>query len=254
LISDIGGKSEVRTLLLDIETAPSRGFVWGKWEQNVIAFDKHWFLLSFAYQWLGEKKIHVLSLPDYHGYKPGEDCSKPMLQEIRSLLCEADAVVAHNGRAFDTKAINAAFARHHIKPAGLYKQIDTLMMARNFFRFTSNSLDDLAEFLGIGRKLSHAGKDMWLGCYYGDKKQWTQMKKYNAHDVFLLEHCYLRLRPFATNHPRMDYYTRREECPTCQSTHIKRDGFSYVASGKRQLMECQKCGAHWKTGKLIKAA
>jgi hypothetical protein len=36
---------------LRLETAPNLGYVWGKWEQNVIDFKKSWYVLSFAVLW-----------------------------------------------------------------------------------------------------------------------------------------------------------------------------------------------------------
>ena len=54
---------------VDIETAPSLGWVWSKWETNVIDFKKDWYLLSFAVKWVGEKKVKTYGLIDYPGYK-----------------------------------------------------------------------------------------------------------------------------------------------------------------------------------------
>ena len=56
-----------RVLLYDIETVPNLAYVWGKWEQNVIRFESEWHMLCFAYKWLGEKKTHVVALPDFAG-------------------------------------------------------------------------------------------------------------------------------------------------------------------------------------------
>jgi hypothetical protein len=50
-----------RILLFDIETMANLGWVWGKWEQDVIAFKERWYMLSFAYKWFGEKKIRLFS-------------------------------------------------------------------------------------------------------------------------------------------------------------------------------------------------
>ncbi len=58
-----------RIVFIDIETAPSLGWVWGKWEQNVIDFKADWYMLSFAWKWLGEKSVHVLGLDDFPEYE-----------------------------------------------------------------------------------------------------------------------------------------------------------------------------------------
>jgi hypothetical protein len=48
----------------------------------------------------------------------------------------------------------------------------------------------LGHFLGIGRKLNHTGKALWLGCMSGDPKSWKKMRRYNQQDVRLLEAVY----------------------------------------------------------------
>ena len=54
-----------RTLLWDIETSPNLGYVWGKWQQNVISFDQEWHMLTIAWKWLGDDKVQVKGLDDY---------------------------------------------------------------------------------------------------------------------------------------------------------------------------------------------
>lgn len=245
------GAVEPKIILIDIETCPHEVLCFGnKWEPKVIKYNKFSSILSFGWKELGGE-TKVIATWDYNPKNVRDD--RRLCQEIRKVLSSADIVIAHNGRAFDLRTINSRFAHNDVKPT-TFKQIDTLLMARNCFEFPSNSLDDLAGYLGLGGKLPHTGKDLWIGCLKGIRKDQKMMKRYNGHDVDLLELTYLRLRPFATNHPRLDYYTRREECPTCQSPNIKRNGFSYLATGKRQIMECQSCGTHFKTGKLLKAA
>lgn len=48
-----------RVAFYDIETAPTRGWVWRNYEDNLIATDKDWYMLSFAVRWMGEKKIRT---------------------------------------------------------------------------------------------------------------------------------------------------------------------------------------------------
>ena len=53
--------SKIRIGVVDIETFPNRAYVWGKYEQDVIAFEREGFLASFAYKTLGEKKVYAYS-------------------------------------------------------------------------------------------------------------------------------------------------------------------------------------------------
>jgi len=244
---------DARILLLDLETAPNLGFVWGIWEQNVIDVKKSWYLLSFAAKWANERKTHVRCLPDYPRFKSHKEDDKHLIADLWKLLDEADVVVAHNGDRFDIRKANARFVAHGLPPPSPYKSVDTLKIARKHFKFDSNRLDDLGKYLGVGRKIPHTGKHLWLGCMNGDKKSWKTMRRYNTRDVTLLERVYFKLRPWTTTHPNLTFFSRRpEECPVCESGAIKNTGFNYTRTGKRQRATCKSCGHRFSYGNLIR--
>jgi hypothetical protein len=237
--------SAPRIALLDIETAPSLGYFWGRmWETNILDVKSQWYILCFSYKWLGEKTIHTHSLPDYTGYSKNKEDDRRLTGDLWTMLDEADIVIAHNGDQFDLKKTNARLIANGYKPPSMYKSIDTLKIARRYFKFESNKLADLGPYLNIGKKLPHTGFNMWLGCIRGDKAAWKMMEDYNRHDVELLEKVYYELRPWATNHPDLTLYTDSPGCPTCQSKHVTKQGFSIKRSKKYQQYQCQGCG-HW---------
>lgn len=246
---------EPKIALFDIETAPSLGFYFDRWkENNIIETVEGGYLLSFAVKWLGQKSIKVRALSDYKRgpYHPDDD--KNLAKELWSVFDEADYLVAHNGRAFDIRTARARFLYHNFKPPSPFGNIDTLKIARQFFKIESNKLDSLGSFLGVGRKLPTMGKDTWLGCMRGEEKSWAIMRRYNAQDVALLERIYLKLRPWATTHPDLNFITRAQACPTCQSPRVQNRGFCFTRTGKRQRIQCTACG-NWSTaGTLIKVA
>lgn len=231
-----------RILIYDIENSPTLGHVWQLWEANVVATEREWFCLSFAYKWLGEKQITVKALPDYPRYKTSKEDDKFLMQDLWKLLDEADIVVAHNGKKFDIKKSNARFLAHGMKPPSPYKVVDTLEIARRHFACSSNKLDALGKYLGVGRKLPNTGIHLWLSCIAGDPKAWALMKRYNAQDVALLERVYLKLRPWSTSHPNLSFYSRAHNCPVCQSDELSNDGFAYTRTTKKQRKVCCDCG------------
>lgn len=244
-----------KILLLDLETAPSVGYVWGKYDQNVIAFERDWFILSFAYKWLDEKDVVVHALPDYKNYKPARADDKPLIADLWKVLDDADIVVAHNGDSFDIKKSNARFLTHGLPPPSSYKTVDTLKIARKHFKFDSNKLNDLGEYLGVGSKLKHLGFAIWRGCMAGDEASWKTMVEYNAQDVSLLEKIYLKLRPWAS-HPDVRLYSdaalhHRTDCPSCGSTKTQRRGRIIARTRKYQRWNCQSCGT-WFQGDVMK--
>ena len=246
---------EPKILLFDIETSLSRGYFFDLWKEgNIVEIELSWYMLSFAYKWAHQKKVHVAALPHFPGYLKNPRCDKLLVTALHQLLSDASVVVAHNGDRFDIRKANARFIANGLQPPSPYKTVDTLKVARRIFKFDSNRLDDLGAYLGVGRKKPTTGKALWLGCMNGNLRCWKQLADYNKQDVLLLERVFERLRPWHTTHPNLTLYTRAKACPVCQSPKLHKDGFEYLRTGRRQRMSCCKCGHKFKTGSLIKDA
>lgn len=232
-----------KILFLDIETAPSLGYVWGKWEQDVIEFKQDWYILSFSYKYLGEKKIRTHALVDYPGFLLDKKNDRHLVRDLWGILNSADIIIGHNLDKFDIKKINTRFISLGFPPPSPYKTVDTLKVARKLFRFDSNKLDDLSRCLGIGRKVEHTGFRLWLECMDGNVESWKLMKKYNEQDIVLLEKVYLLMRPWINPHPTVN--KGEVACPKCGSTKVEKRGFSYTLLRKKQRYQCQSCSGWW---------
>jgi uncharacterized protein YprB with RNaseH-like and TPR domain len=244
--------NKARILYLDIENTPLIGYTWGLWETNVIRKQQESFLLCAAYKWAGEKSVHITAQIDSPTYDKDRTNDKNVLLALWKLLDEADIIVGHNLARFDLPKINTRFIAHGLTPPSPYKVVDTLKVARRYFKFDSNKLDDLGEYLKLGRKLETGGFDTWLDCMAGDKKAWAKMIKYNKQDITLLEQIYLKFLPWIENHP----YIQNElyECPNCSSDKVQMRGKGMLAGGKfRRKYQCQACGS-WFRGKTEKTA
>ena len=97
---------EKKILLFDIETAPNLSYVWGQWEQNVIAHKKQGYPISFAYKWLNKGPVKAYSLPDFLLYRKEPENELELAKKLWELFDEADIVIAHNGDQFDVKKAN----------------------------------------------------------------------------------------------------------------------------------------------------
>lgn len=228
--------------MFDIETMASKAYVWNHYETNVIAYSVEGYMLSWTAKWLNGKTI-TRGLCDYKGYKPFSPDDSHLVRELYNLFDEADILIAHNGDGFDIKKANTAFIKHGLTPPAPYKTVDTLKIARRYFAFNSNKLDDLGQFLGCGRKVKHPGFDMWLGCEAGDRKSWDLMLKYNRQDVLLLERVYLRLLPWIQNHPTPK--DNQEDCPNCHSRTFHKKGLDMFKGIKSQRNRCLDCGTNF---------
>jgi hypothetical protein len=240
--------SKTKILLFDIETSPLVSYTWGLWEQNVIKVKEEWYMMSFAAKWLGQKNTQAYSLPDFPLYKKDPKNDRELVKKLWDLLDEADIVIAHHGDPFDVKKTNARFAVHGFPPPSPYKTIDTKKVAKKYFKFESNKLDDLGKYLNVGQKMDTGGFSLWVGCMGGDMESWKKMVKYNKQDVVVLEQVYLKLRPWMTNHPNRNLTEGTlSNCPNCSSSNLIRRGYSFTRLSKRQRFNCKDCNA-WSSG------
>lgn len=231
-----------RVVLLDIETSPSVGYTWAKYDQNVIKQIRGWELLSFAYKELGRGKVKCLARPDFK-----DRTDKALVKEAWKILDGCDIVIAHNGDRFDISKLRAKFVAHGLPPTRPFKSIDTKKIAKAYFGFYSNSLNDIARDLGLGEKLETGGFELWEGCMAGDAKAWRKMRRYNAHDVVLLERVYLKLRAWHPQHPNLalfDIAGSNGDCPVCKSDKVQRRGYHVLRLRRAARLHCQECG-HW---------
>lgn len=235
-------EGKLKILFYDIETAPTLGYVWGLYQQDVIRVKENWYILSFAWKFQGDKRIKAYALPDFPNYKKNKKDDSALAQKLWDLLDEADIVIAHNGDRFDQKKSNATFVKHNMTPPSSYFSIDTLKIARKYFKFDSNSLNNLSQFLGMGKKLRTGGFDLWEDCIEGDMKAWRKMVRYNKQDIVLLEKVYLRFRPWVDNHPRvLAHGIKPFSCPKCGSIHLQSRGVRRTKTMTYQRYQCQNC-------------
>lgn len=230
--------TEPKILLLDIETSPIIGYTWTVYEANVIKVIEPSRVMCVSFKWLND--------PEVVTYDAEDDEEKNLLKFVRDVLDEAEVIVAHNGDQFDIKKLNTRFIRYNIPPPSPFKTVDTLKSAKKFFKFESNSLDNLGGYLDEGRKASTGGFKLWEDCLAGDPEAWQKMRDYNVADVLLLEKVYLRLRPYISNHPSV-VTPNAGVCPSCSSSRTQKRGWYYTSVARKQRYVCLDCRS-WSLG------
>lgn len=233
-----------KVLLFDIETAPNLAYVWGKWQQDVIAYKEEWQMLSFAYKWEGKSKIYC------HTRKDKSD--RGLVRKLHKLFQKADLLVAHNGDEFDIKKAKARMLVHGLAPVPPIPTVDTKKVAKKHFNFNSNSLNDLCQHLGIGTKVKTGGFDLWLGCLAGNASSWEKLVKYNKQDIVLLEKLYQTFKPWILNHPNMALLRGYKGCPKCTSLNIEKRGVRATHARLQQRYWCRDCHG-WFVGPIPKS-
>jgi len=245
--------SNPKILTLDLETAPMEVSAWGLWDQN-IGLDmvmSDWSILSFCAKWLGSNKLIYADTSGRGAANVRDD--SPILTMLWELLDEADIVVAQNGMKFDIKKVNSRFLEKGYKPYSPIRVVDTLVVARKYFGFSSNKLAWLSEKLTDTPKSAHKkfpGFELWSECLKDNADAWKEMRKYNQRDVVATEKLYLTLRPWIVNHPNVGAYAEDEFpiCPKCGCAELQRRGHSLTQNGKYQRFQCNGCGG-WSRAK-----
>lgn len=228
----------MRTLLIDIETAPNLVWAWGLYDQNININQivEPARMLCFSAKWLDEKKTMF--------YSEWDDGHTEMVQAAHDLLDEADVVVHYNGKRFDIPHLNREMVLEGLTPPSPYAQIDLYQTVKTRFRFASGKLDHVAQELGVGHKVRHEGVDLWLKTMNGDTAAQKRMRRYNIGDTVLLEGLYYKVQPWIVGHPNRRLYDGHV-CPICgaPAAKMQRRGFAYTGTGKYQQYQCQVCGS-----------
>lgn len=240
--------SKQKILIWDIESYPLVVTTWQLFEPrldygNIV---EDWGLICGAWKWVGEKEVHAVAV---NPRKPKDD--KNVIHELHKVLSEADVIVAHYGDKFDLPKFNARAIFHGLPPIPPIQTIDTKKVAKKYFGFSSNRLDYLGQYLGLGKKLP-TGYGLWLSVLAGNEKALAKMVRYNKQDVKLLEKVYLKLRPFMRNHPNENLHGPMSCCPTCGSKQFQKRGLKYFKTTARQQYQCsnQECRA-WFSGDSV---
>jgi DNA polymerase III epsilon subunit-like protein len=238
----------MKTLFLDIETAPNTAYVWGFFDQNIShdQIEESSYILCWSAKWYGEKTVQFASAE--------KKTHKEVLKPVHKLLDEADVVVHYNGTKFDIPILNREFIKHGFTPPSPYKQLDLLRVVRQAFRFESNKLAYVTEALGLNKKLDHDGFKLWVRCMKGDREAWRKMEAYNRNDVQIMEPLYERLRPWIAKHPNMVETTDKLNCPKCGSTKIQSRGTQVALTRTYQRYHCQGCGGWFRSNKSLSSA
>jgi len=254
-VTSIDAVYRPKILIYDIETAPSMSYHWRRWKENIGQSQviREGYMLCWSAKWLGDDNVAFDSIQQNPG-KDHEDDSK-ILMSLVEMMKEADIIVAHNNKRFDLPTVQAYMVRQGMEPLPPMKVVDTLLIAKKNFRFPSNSLDALGQYLGCGQKLQHTGFDLWKRCMANDSEAWDTMTSYNIQDVNLLEEVYMKLRPWDKQHPNLSLYYPNGvmRCPCCASKNIEMtDKLAYTSVSAFETYQCQDCGKYSRTRANLK--
>jgi hypothetical protein len=159
---------------------------------------RDWFVLSWTAKWLHNDKVMYKDQRSKKGDSIQND--KDLLKPLWKLMDEADIILGQNSTAFDLKKLNAKFLENGLGVPSEYKKIDTYLLAKKHFAFTSNKLEYMSKkFNTKYKKQDHeefSGFKLWDECLKGNIKAWKSMERYNNFDVLATEELFLNLAKF----------------------------------------------------------
>ena len=238
-----------RVLLWDIETSLQLVAVFDLKYNEFIAPENlitERYVLCASWKWFGEKTIHhvsVLDNPTLYAKDPTND--RHVLETLHKVLSSADVIIGHNGDAFDTKYVETRMLFHGLPPLPPIPSIDTCTVAKNRFKFNSNKLAYLGQFLKVGRKIQTT-PGLWHRVLRGETKAIKEMVRYNIQDVVLLERVFLKLRPYIANHLNRQLFGHTG-CPRCGSSNVQSRGLHRAISRVYRRFHCQACGGWFRS-------
>ena len=184
-----------KIMVYDIETSRTEATVWwtGKQYINHKQLRTEPKIISVAWKWLGQDKVHSLMWSDNH-------CDKVMLEKFLNEYNKASMVIGQNNNSFDNKWINTRAAKHQLIVDRYVKSFDIYRMAKRYFRLPSFSMAYMAKYFGLTLKQSHEGIHMWDMIEYGNKSEQKEylakMVAYNKGDIVTTEELYMTLKPY----------------------------------------------------------
>lgn len=226
----------MKLLTIDIETRPIVAYAWGLRDQNIgiSQIVEPGSILSFAAKFHGKREIH------FHSTWEGTELQ--MLKAAHKLLDEADAVMGWNSDRFDVRWLYGQFVKHGMSRPSPFVKVDLMKSARHYLYLPSYKLDFVAQFLGVGKKVSTGGFELWTDVMAGCPKAQALMKRYNIADTKLTEAVFDTLSAKGWIKGLPNYaIDGGHACPHCGSEKLQARGYSHSKTRRYKRYQCTEC-------------
>ncbi len=243
-----------RIISFDLEVSPALGYFYPPtWETGILKVMERQKLMSFAWQVVGEKKIHAVNMSQMGTYKVDPYNDKLITMELHKVMSDADILLGQNSDQFDVKMANYFFIMNDLEPIPPTKYIDTKKIAKRYFRFANNTLDNLSQELGFGGKTQVKHSDIWQECFLlQNKKMWKLMDVYCKNDVDQTTKIYLKMRGFMHSHPSLSRISgEMDSCPRCGSFSYRVKAYRTTNTSRYSQYQCNDCNGFFSDRKAM---
>ncbi len=193
--------------------------------------------------WEGESRVHSVSqITDRKAFEADPHDDRVVVAGLREAMSKADALVGHYSKAFDAKVLNSRLAYHGMEPLPDMPHVDTCLLSKRKFKFASNSLNYVSQYLG-GEPKTETGYQLWIDCWKGKKGAVKDMAAYCKNDVKILAAMHDKIRPFEESQINQSLFLQRPVCKDCASDNIVWRGYRYRKQTRIRRYQCKDCAA-----------
>jgi uncharacterized protein YprB with RNaseH-like and TPR domain len=181
---DMRGMAPFRSAIYDLETTDLNGQIGRILCGVVLVFDP--------------EELYVFRADNYDAWKDGRRSDdREIAGDILSVLECCDVHYAHNGRWFDQKFLATRAIAHNFKPVTPQKLVDPCQKARMQFALASNSLESVADHLGIEMKKTPFESNIWAKAMLdGDQGAMNYIVEHCVIDVYVLAQIARKISPW----------------------------------------------------------
>lgn len=156
---------------------------------ETFSLDRGWGVLM-----VGCILVHGGPKPELHTFDLTQTSTWPgvrsedgeLAAKIIKVLADCHVAFAHNGARYDQPWLNSIALKYGMPPLQI-KLIDPVQVARRKYRIGSNSLSNLASFLGIEEQKMPLPAEVWrTALFNNDQASWELLRQRCESDVRLL--------------------------------------------------------------------
>lgn len=207
-------------------------------------------ILCAGFKWLGVPGTHVISLPNFTGWRKDPTDDRRLVAALREKLLNADMLVTYYGEAtgkygFDEPYLISKLLEHNLPPIPKIAHVDVYKTVKTYLRLHRRALGVVADFLQVEGEKTEVKPRIWKGAMVGKTDDLAYVIDHCEKDVDLLERVYLRMLPYVQAHPYVEGYSPGV-CRRCGGK-LRRRGYA-MSRTKGQMVRwfCTSCGG-WET-------
>lgn len=206
-------------------------------------------ILCISYKWLGERKVHTITIRNSPVFKSDPTNDKYVVQEFSKVFSQAHMVIGWFSRFHDVPLIDTRLMAYKLPPLPPVPHWDGWFTAKKKMKMRSNRLASASAFLGLSDKTALKA-EAWVKAPTGHVQSLKYVEEHCVADIIVTEQAYNRMKASSYTHFDLSVLQGNErKCPVCLSERYKVTG-RWPAKVAYERLQCLQCGYPFKGGKV----